>query len=265
LPARIAGMASRKTPLVATTWFPLTVGGLAFVAIGMIFEILLRTDVLNRYIIPLPSDVLAAFERIVVEEGVLGRTGVSAFEVLTAGIACVIVGVPLGVLLYRFDILRRALEDWIAALAAAPIVLAFPLFLVLFGRGSLTVIVIAFAYGLAPIVLKTLEGLIETRRVLINVGKSLNMTETQMFWKILFPSAIPSIFTGIRLSWTFCVIAVIGVEFLVNLGGLGQLINDLAERYDMPGTYAGIGFVILVSVIFFIVLEWIEKWLQPAR
>ena len=246
-------------------WIPLAVGAMTIVAIGVIFEVLLRYDILNRYIIPLPSEVLVAFERIILEEGVLGRTRISAFEVLTAGISCILVGVPLGVVLYRYEIVRRALEDWIAALAAAPIVLAFPLFLVLFGRGPTTVIVIAFAYGLAPVVLKTLEGLIQTRTVLINVGKSLNLSQTQMFWKVLFPSAIPSIFTGIRLSWTFCVIAVIGVEFLVNLGGLGQLINDLAERYDMPGTYAGIGFVILVSVMFFIILEWIEKWLQPAR
>ena len=61
----------------------------------------------------------------------------------------------------------------------------------------------------------------------------------------------------------FALINVVGVEFLINFGGLGQLINDLAERYDLPGTYAAICFVILVSVIFFIVIERIEQWLTP--
>ena len=56
----------------------------------------------------------------------------------------------------------------------------------------------------------------------------------------------------------------VGVEFLINFGGLGQLINDLAERYDLPGTYAAICFVILVSVCFFVVTEWIERWLQAG-
>jgi NitT/TauT family transport system permease protein len=41
------------------------------------------------------------------------------------------------------------------------------------------------------------------------------------------------------------------------------VINDRAERYDLPGTYAAIGFVILTSVLFFIVTEWIERWLRP--
>jgi len=56
----------------------------------------------------------------------------------------------------------------------------------------------------------------------------------------------------------------LGVEFLINFGGLGQLINELAERYDLPGTYAAIGFVVLVSVLFFYVTERIERWLRPA-
>ena len=67
-----------------------------------------------------------------------------------------------------------------------------------------------------------------------------------------FPSALPTIFVGIRLGLIFALINIVGVEFLINFGGLGQLINDLAERYDLPGTYAAICFVILVSVMFFI-------------
>ena len=244
---------------------PITVGIASLAAIAVVAELLLLAGVLNRYILPLPSDVLVALVRLVREEDILSRMGLTAFEVLTSGFLVILAGVPLGVLLYRFRLMRAALEDWLGALAAAPIVLAFPLFLVLFGRGPKTIIIISFVYGLAPVVLKTLEGLTATRRVHVNVGRSLNMTPAQMFWKILFPSALPTIFTGIRLSWTFCLVTVVAVEFLVNLGGLGHLINELAERYDMPGAYAAITFVILLSMGFFIVLERIQSWLQPER
>ncbi len=100
--------------------------------------------------------------------------------------------------------------------------------------------------------------------MLINVGRSLKLTPPQLFSKILFPSALPTIFVGLRLGLIFTLINVVGVEFLINFGGLGQLINDLAERYDLPGTYAAICFVILVSVVFFIITERIERWLRPA-
>jgi NitT/TauT family transport system permease protein len=124
---------------------------------------------------------------------------------------------------------------------------------------------IGFVAALPPVILKTLEGLSDTRRVLVNVGKSFNLTPMQSFWKILFPAALPTIFVGIRLGLIFALINIVGVEFLINFGGLGQLINELAERYDLAGTYAAICFVILVSVVFFMSLERIERWLRPAH
>ncbi len=122
----------------------------------------------------------------------------------------------------------------------------------------------SFIAGLAPVILKTLEGLSTTRRVLINVGRSFNLTPRQQFWKILLPSALPAIFVGVRLGLIFALINVVGVEFLINFGGLGQLINELAERYDLPGTYAAICFVILVSVVFFMTTERAERWLRSV-
>jgi ABC-type nitrate/sulfonate/bicarbonate transport system permease component len=52
---------------------------------------------------------------------------------------------------------------------------------------------------------------------------------------------------GLRLGLIFALINIVGVEFLINFGGLGHLINELAERYDLPGTYAAICFVVLVE------------------
>src|SRR5262245_16102168 len=140
----------------------------------------------------------------------------------------------------------------------------YPLDLVSFGRSSLTIFMMCFTAGLAPIVLKTLEGLSATRRVLINVGRSFNLTPSQQFWKILFPAALPTIFVGMRLGLIFAMLNIVGIEYLTNFGGLGQLINELAERFDVPGTYAAILFAVLVSVCVFYVTERLERWLRPA-
>ena len=119
--------------------------------------------------------------------------------------------------------------------------------------------------ALPPVILKTVEGLAGTRRVLIDVGRSLKLTPSQQFRKVLLPAALPNVFVGVRLGLIFALINIVGVEFLINFGGLGQLINELAERYDLPGTYAAICFVVLVSVIFFVITEWIERWLSPGK
>ncbi len=173
-------------------------------------------------------------------------------------------GVCIGAVLYKVQVLRAATESWVAALASAPIVLLYPLFLVVFGRNAVTIIMIGVVAALPPMILKTLEGLSAVREVLVDVGRSFRLTPVQMFWKILLPSALPSIFVGVRLGLIFALINIVGVEFLINFGGLGQLINELAERYDLAGTYAAIGFVILVSVCVFLTTERLERWLIRA-
>jgi NitT/TauT family transport system permease protein len=240
-------------------------GLLTLLAAGAALQALIATDVISRYVVPPPSDVLAALGRIVVDEHVPARFLLTSVETFAADLLILAVGVPLGFWLYHSRLLRRAFEPWVAAWAAAPLVLAYPLFLVLFGRSSVTIVILGFAAGAAPVILKTVEGLAATRAVLIDVGRSLRLTQGQMFRMILFPAAMPSIFTGLRLGLTFSLINIVGVEFLINLGGLGQLINELAERYDLPGTYAAICFVLLASVLFFACMEHIERWLQRAR
>jgi ABC-type nitrate/sulfonate/bicarbonate transport system permease component len=228
-------------------------------------EGLVRAGVISEYIVPPPSDVIASFGRVIMEEHIVRRFFLTIGECLMTGVMITVFGIAGGVLMHRYRLLQQALETWVAALAAAPVVLAYPLFMVIFGRNAWTIVVIGFVAALPPVVLKTIEGLAGTRKVLINVGRSFNLTAPQQFFKIMLPAALPTIFTGIRLGLIFALINIVGVEFLINYGGLGQLINDLAERYDLPGTYAAICFVILVSVVFFMTLERIERWLRPVN
>ena len=240
------------------SWGAVLFGFATLVTATCVVEWMLRISLLNRYIVPLPSEVMLSFPRIVVEEKIAGAFATTFMECFYAMLLVTVIGI-----LYRFTALRAATEIWVAAVASAPIVLMYPLFLVVFGRSMTTIVMIGFIAGLLPVILKTLEGLAGTRRVLVDVGRSLKLGSWQMFAKILLPAALPTVFVGLRLGLIFCLINIVGVEFLINYGGLGQVINDRAERYDLAGTYAAIGFVILTSVLFFIVTERIERWLRP--
>jgi len=243
---------------------PAATGLACVVAFFAVMEALIRSGLISEYIVPPPSQVIDALGRVVMEEHIVRRFFLTIGECLTTGVMITVFGVAGGVAMHRYKLLQQAVETWVAALAAAPVVLAYPLFMVIFGRNAWTIIMIGFVAALPPVILKTIEGLSGTRKVLINVGRSFNLSGSQQFFKIMLPAALPTIFTGIRLGLIFALINIVGVEFLINYGGLGQLINDLAERYDLPGTYAAICFVILVSVVFFMTLEKIERWLRPA-
>jgi NitT/TauT family transport system permease protein len=243
---------------------PFALGLGTLILLIALMELLIRLGAINKFIVPTPSQIGGAFGRVIAEEEIPHRFLVTARESLWAALLLSVFGIGIGVLLYRVQLLRAATETWVAALASAPTVLMYPLFLVIFGRSEKTIIMMGFVAGLPAVILKTIEGLSGTRRVLIDVGRSFNLTEFQLFWKILFPAALATIFVGLRLGMIFALINIVGVEFLINFGGLGQLINDLAERYDLAGTYAAICFVILVSVVFFFLTDRLERWLRPA-
>lgn len=243
---------------------PIVFGVVCLFGVIAMLEVLIRYGFINRFIVPTPLDIAGSFGRIIRDEHVGQRFLLTFYEALGASVLLTVFGIAFGVLLHRLRLLRLATETWIAAMASAPLVLMYPLFLVIFGRSALTIIMMGFVAALPPVILKTLEGLSGTRQVLINVGRSFKLTPSQLYWKILFPAALPTIFVGVRLGMIFALINIVGVEFLINFGGLGQLVNELAERYDLPGTYAAICFVILVSVVFFVVTERIEKWLRPG-
>ena len=173
-------------------------------------------------------------------------------------------GVAIGVLFHRLPILRRACETWVAAMASAPLVLAYPLFLVLFGRSALTIIMMLFIVGLAPVILKTIEGLaVDAARAHQCRPQFQAHAGTAFLENLLLPSALPTIFVGIRLGLMFALINVVAVEFLINFGGLGQVINELAERYDLAGTYAAICSSSWSACVL-MATERAERWLTSA-
>ena len=144
-------------------------------------EALIRIGWINRFIVPLPSEILASVPRIIREENVLQRFLETAQEAIIGCALVSILGVCIAATLHKLRLLRAATESWIAALASAPLVLLYPLFLVVFGRNAVTIIMIGFIAALPPMILKTLEGLSGVRAVLIDVGRSFKLTPAQSF------------------------------------------------------------------------------------
>ncbi|TMJ63287.1 MAG: ABC transporter permease, partial [Alphaproteobacteria bacterium] len=116
--------------LARNRFIPAAVGlGSLFVFVVLI-EVLIRAGLINRFIVPMPSEIIAAFPRVITEENVLQRFLLTAGEAFSASILVTLFGVAGGVLLYRYYLLRLATETWVAAVAAAPLVLMYPLYLV---------------------------------------------------------------------------------------------------------------------------------------
>src|SRR5258707_1648910 len=115
-----------------TRIFPLALGLGALAAAILSVEALIRIGVINRFIVPLPSQIVPAFERVIVEEDIAERFRLTFFEAFTAGAMITVVVVSLGFLLFRINVLRHATETCVSALPSAPTVLMDPRVLVMF-------------------------------------------------------------------------------------------------------------------------------------
>jgi len=254
--AEARGAGRRRIP-------PWAAGLIGLAAMAAVLEAAVATGALPVLSVPAPSAVAQAVVRLVAEEDLLAALGATLLTSLVAVGAAILVGLPLGYWLYRYTSFGLAYRNWLGALFAAPTVLLYPLVLVLFGRTYLSIAVMGFVTGIIPIVLGAREALVAVPVTLVRVGRAFNVTPAQEFWKILLPAGAPMIFTGIRLGTIYTLVNVIGVEFLVNFGGLGYLVSDRYDRFDFPGMYAGILFVILVSGTMLSLLKRVEARLRP--
>ena len=231
----------------------------------VLVEIAIRAGLINRFIVPLPRRSSRAIPRIIVEENVLHRFLETIRRVLWASLLLAAIGIPLGALpRIASGVMRLRVRAWVGALAAAPIVLMYPLFLVIFGRSATTIVDDRFRR-------RPCAGHSRKRRGPVGNASSAPRCRAQLqaqhprssSGRSCCPAALPSVFVGLKLGLIFAMINIVGVEFLIDFGGLGQLINELAERYDLPGTYGAICFVILTSVVFFDTTERLERFLRP--
>src|SRR5262249_13592147 len=109
--------------ITKTSWFPAVLSFGTVIGAGLLIALLVRRGLINRFIVPLRSDILEALPRVIIEEHVLSRFLLTSAEALSASVLVTIFGVAGGVLLYQFRLLREATETWVAAIAAAPLVL----------------------------------------------------------------------------------------------------------------------------------------------
>ena len=240
------------------------VGLLGLLACAGVLELAVSYGLVMELVVPRPSDTILAFPSVQDEMDLVGNFFVTFGMTAAATGLALLIGIPFGYFMYRNTRFGIAYEGWLAAAFAAPTVLLYPLFLVVFGRTHMTLIAMGFIPGSIPIIIQTRQGLLGVPRTLINVGRSFNVSEREMFWKIELPAAVPTIFTGIRIGVMYTLVNIVAIEYLIDFGGLGRIVNEMYFRFDTPGTYASIIAVVLVSVFFYWGFGRIEKWLRPV-
>jgi NitT/TauT family transport system permease protein len=234
----------------------LIVGGLGLV------EASVRLGWIDPFFLASPLQALAVLWSQIVAGNALYLTLVTLYEIGAALLIATVVGLLVGFILWRYRLVGASYEMFLAALFSSPVILAYPIFLVLFGRNSAAVIVLSSFFGLVPIIINTKSAFQQVNPILLEVGASMNLTRQRMFRHILLPAAAPAIFSGFRLGLTYILKSVLGLEYVVQVGGVGMWLSEAAFRFEVGEVYAGLIGTTLLSILFLFMINRAEVFVR---
>lgn len=171
-------------------------------------------------------------------------------EILAAFAISLIAGLALGFIAGRSEYGTRLLEPVLVWFQTVPIVIIYPVCVLIFGLGPASKIVFAAIYGFFPIAFNTMRGLNTVDRRYVTAARSMGADQRQMLRHILLPAALPMVMSGIRLGAALNMIGVLAGEILASTGGLGYQIAAASQTFRIADVYSFIVIALVLTGVF---------------
>jgi len=185
--------------------------------------------------------------------------GMSLLRAVSGFLAAVLLGVPIGILIGRDEVLGAIAAPIIGFLRPIPPIAFVTLFVFYFGIGEGSKIGLIFMAAFWYVVLNCADGVRSVPQMLIRAGESMGLSSRQLFFHVIIPAAMPSIMTALRaassISWTL----VVASELLGAQAGLGFIILDAAQYFNIPATFIGIVLIGIIGLAWELALTSVQR------
>ncbi|MDP3278825.1 MAG: ABC transporter permease [Deltaproteobacteria bacterium] len=200
----------------------------------------------HNYLFPGPAEVIEALAR-VARRGELLRALLKTTARLLAGYSASLVGgVALGVTLARVRTLRDTLGVLVLGLQAIPSVCWMPVALLAFGLNERAIFSVVVLGSMLSVSIATESAVRNVAPIILRAASTMGAKGATLWLRVILPAAMPGIVSGARLGWTFAWRSLMAAELLFVSGGLGQVLEQGRELYDMAQVLG----VVLVIVCF---------------
>ncbi|MGH7035606.1 MAG: ABC transporter permease [Stellaceae bacterium] len=229
----------------------------------LIWEGMSRLYVDNSLFLAAPSQIAFAIFKLAVSGELARHIEVSAAEFAIGYVIASFLGIALGLVMAESERAKNILQPWISGLYATPTIALAPLFLLWLGIGIWSKVLVVITLVLFPVVINTEAGLRTTSIRLIEMLKSFGASRRQIFVKISLPSAAPFVLAGLKLGIGRGLIAVVVAELFGSRAGLGQLISQSADSFNMPNLFAAVVILATAGIAMTAGFTWLERRLVP--
>jgi NitT/TauT family transport system permease protein len=239
--------------------------GIGIVIFLALWEALPRLGIVSEAYLSPPSAVVASIAQLIDNGQLWKHVAASLQRSLWGLLLASFAGVVLGLLIGGFKRLATIVDPVLQLFRQTSAFALFPVFILFLGIGELSKVAIIFWASFWPVLLSTVSGVKQVDRLLVNSALSMGASQRFIFFKVVLPASLPSIFTGVRLAGAYSITALVAAEMIGAHSGLGFLTLNSQETFQIPTMYAGILLLAVLGLLLNYLLALLERRLLRWR
>lgn len=225
----------------------------------IIWQIACDTELLNKAIVPSPIKVFLKFTELL-QSGVLWENLWASFRrVLIGFVFGAAAGIVFGILTGLFSKVNEAVAVVFGVLRPIPTIGLVPLLIMMYGIGEKSKIIVIAIGAFWSVLLNTEHGIANIDTKYLEVANVMEKSRKTILVKVVFPSAIPSIFTGLRLGLSAAWKSVVAAEMLAAVRGIGYMISYAREMSQPANMFVGLFTIGIIGVVIDIFILKMQK------
>lgn len=226
-----------------------------FVAVVVIWEAIIRGFDIPIYIMPAPSNIALSLMNTAYWDNAIYTLS----EAMLGFLLAAVFGIVLGGVIAQFPLAEKTLYPYLIAIQTTPKVAVAPLFIMWFGFGMTSKVIIAATIAFFPILVNVISGLRSTDPARLELMRSLRATRWQIFTMVRLPGALPMIFAGLNIAIIFSILGAIVGEFLGSRQGLGNAIMQMNVNLDTAGVFATLFVLSAIGVCLHVLMGFLQR------
>jgi NitT/TauT family transport system permease protein len=235
---------------------------LAGVVVFLLFwEAAVRFFQVKSYLLPPPSEVFVALFQ---ARGRIGEHLVVTMTSMVSGfLLAIVVAIPLAMAIAGSRTFEASVYPIVIFLQILPKIAIAPLFIIWFGFGLAPKILLVFLLSFFPIVVAGVAGFKSVSPEILEFSRSTGVGWLGTFWKIRFPSAMPEIFTGLKVAAALASTAAVVAEFVAADRGLGYLLLVFNGEMLTPLVFADVLVLGVLGLVLYYAVEVAQRLIMP--
>lgn len=228
-----------------------------FLIILIIWQFVVEGFNIPQYILPSPMDIIGVF--FTDYENLYLHTVVTLNEALLGFILSIIIALVMGILMDFIPIFKKCFYPIMLVTQTIPTITIAPLLIIWFGFGILPKILMVTLTCFFPILINFVDGMENLDKDYLNLFKTMNASKLNTFIHLKFPMSMDKLFSGLKISSTYAVMAATVAEWLGGSQGLGVYMVRSKSAYALDKVFASTLIVVASSLIFVGIIQGIKK------